>query len=59
MAFGKSLEKPPVREALLHYSKNDLPVRSVDEHDFVIERVRMSKKERLRRRREEKEDKQP
>jgi hypothetical protein len=59
MASGKSLEKPPVREAVLHYNKNGLPVRNVDENGFVIERVRMSKKERLRRRREEKEDEQP
>jgi hypothetical protein len=28
MAFGKSLEKPPVWEAVLHYNKNGLPVRA-------------------------------
>jgi hypothetical protein len=59
MASGKSLEKPPVREAILHYNKNGLLVRNIDEHGFVIERIRMSKKERLRRRQEAKEDKQP
>jgi hypothetical protein len=57
MASGKSLEKPPVREAILHYNKNGLPVRNVDENGFIVERIRMSKKERLRQRQEAKEDK--
>jgi hypothetical protein len=50
MAFGKSLEKPEPRMVTIHYRKDGQPIQRLDKSGNPIPRVRMSKKERRRRR---------
>jgi hypothetical protein len=52
MASGKSLEKPKSYMVTLHYRKDGQPIHMVDKNGKPVNRVRMSKKERLRLRKE-------
>jgi hypothetical protein len=55
MASGKSLEKPESHMVTLHYRKDGQPIQMVDKNGKPVNRVRMSKKERRRLRRENNE----
>jgi hypothetical protein len=55
MASGKSTEKKEERMVTIRYRKDGKPIHRVDKAGNPIPRERLSKKERMRRRREEKE----
>jgi hypothetical protein len=52
MASGKSLKKGEPYMATLHYRKDGQPIKMVDKNGKPVNRTRMSKKERLRLRKE-------
>jgi hypothetical protein len=52
MASGKSLEKPAPHMGTLYSRRDGQPIHMVDKYGKLVDRVRMSKKERLRLRRE-------
>jgi hypothetical protein len=55
MASGKSLEKQEPRLVKVRYRKDGQPIQRVDAKGNPVRRVRMSKKERRRLRREERD----
>jgi hypothetical protein len=52
MASGKSLEKPKPHMVTLHSRKDGQPIHMVDKNGKPVDRVRMSKKNRIRLRKE-------